>query len=274
MTPTAQWRLTTDELHTLTDHLGFDALSETLVGRSQHRTVDGRDAARGRATAAMTARKLIDGGVVEAELADALKVMVRPDRELAMRRVTPNGIARVSVLRRGASGVHIHRAGAQVYLRRLSSIDTVNAALDALADDIPTARPADVEPTGGPQLDVAETLSGTHDARALSDRIRAMGASPRGAMLLGAALATRQAFAEIVYYQLVEHDGRICRCPSAVGVFYTGRGRVVSVPSRSPAGELWTTLKAGSDIAVRQAVRQLVGLSDEKWEEQRIDHDT
>jgi hypothetical protein len=86
-------------------------------------------------------------------------------------------------------------------------------------------------------------------------------------MLLGSALASRQAFAEIVYYSLDGGEGRISRHPAAVGVFYTKRGRIVSAPSASPAGQLWTTLKAGSDHAIKQAIGQLVELSTDRWEE-------
>ena len=50
-------------------------------------------------------------------------------------------------------------------------------------------------------------------------------------------------------------------CPAAVGVFYTKRGRIVGAPSASPSGQLWTTLKAGSDHAIKQAIGQLVELS-------------
>jgi ESX secretion-associated protein EspG len=50
-----------------------------------------------------------------------------------------------------------------------------------------------------------------------------------------------------------------------VGVFYTKRGRIVGAPSASPSGQLWATLKAGSDHAVVGAIGQLVELCDEGW---------
>lgn len=84
-------------------------------------------------------------------------------------------------------------------------------------------------------------------------------------MLLGAALAARQAFAEIVHYALADDEGRISRSPAAVGVFYTKRGRIVGAPSASPSGQLWATLKAGSDRAIVDAIGQLVGLANDEW---------
>jgi hypothetical protein len=112
---------------------------------------------------------------------------------------------------------------------------------------------------------MAESLSATHDPALLGDRIRALGAESRAAMQLGAALGSRQAFAEIVYYVLAREHGRIVRSPAAVAVFYTKRGRIVAAPSASPTGQLWTTLKPGSDHALGQAIAQLVELATEGW---------
>lgn len=78
------------------------------------------------------------------------------------------------------------------------------------------------------------------------------------------------AFVEIVYYALSVDAGRISRRPAAVGIFYTKRGRIVGAPSASPSGQLWTTLKPGSDHAISQAIGQLVELSDDGWP-RRID---
>jgi hypothetical protein len=135
----------------------------------------------------------------------------------------------------------------------------------ALVAELPEARPAGIDPVGAPLSDMSERLSGTRDPLGLADRIRALGAPAQAAMLLGTALGSRRAFAEIVYYALADDEGRISRVPAAVGVFYTQRGRIVGAPSASPTGELWTTLRPGSDHAIAQAVGQLVELSDERW---------
>ena len=98
-------------------------------------------------------------------------------------------------------------------------------------------------------------------------RIRALGAETRSAMLLGSALSSRLAFAEIVYYPLASDEGRISRSPAAVAIFYTKRGRIVAAPSASPSGELWTTLKTGSDHTITRAISQLIELSPQRWED-------
>jgi hypothetical protein len=83
-------------------------------------------------------------------------------------------------------------------------------------------------------------------------------------MLLGASLASRQAFADIVYYTLAPSLDRVCRSPGAVGVFYTKRGRIIGAPTASATEELWATLKAGSDRAIAQAIGGLIDLTNQR----------
>ncbi len=91
-------------------------------------------------------------------------------------------------------------------------------------------------------------------------------------MLLGSALASRQAFAEVVSYALDPEDDRITRSSAALGgVFYTKRGGGSSPPpSASPSNQLWTTFKpGGSDHAIAQGVDQLIGLAGDRWRSAR-----
>jgi hypothetical protein len=198
-------------------------------------------------------------------LVPLLQTLQRPDRELAMRVATPDGTARIGVVRRGTLCVLARRIGDDILLRIIGhGVELRDVALALLAE-LPRARPADIQPVVAPLQEMSESLSGTHDPVDLADRIRALGAEPHAAMLLGTALASRQAFVEIVYYVLANTEDRISRGPAAVAVFYTKRGRIVGAPSASPTGQLWTTLKAGSDHALGQAIGQLVELADESW---------
>lgn len=257
--------LTDTELMAAAGRVGVRSFPSVLAVRPRYATLDGLSDALGQATQALTARELIVDGVVDGELKAILAALQRPDRELAMRLVTPEGIARICVIRRGHLCVLARRVGHDIALKNLGHSSELDDAAAALIAELPRANPAEVTPVGAPLTTVTEYLSGTHDPGVLADRIRALGAEPRAAMLLGSALASRQAFAEIVYHHLDDEEGRIVRSPAAVGVFYTKRGRIVGAPSASPAGQLWTTLKAGSDHAVGQAVAQLVELADEGW---------
>lgn len=269
MTTVVPQRLTLseDELLAVADRLGVRDLPTVLTVRNRHTSVNARNMAREQAARNLLSRRLIVAGDVHPELDAALQALHRPERELAMRLVTPDGTVRVSVARRGSLCVLARRCGAQVTLHTVGRDTGIHEVSSALLAELPASRPAETEPVGAPLLELAEALSGTHEYRELADRIRAAGAQPRSALLLGAALATREAFAEIVYHARCNEDGRIRRGPGAVGVFYTEKGRIVGAPSKSPAGQLWVTLKPGSDHVFVQAVGQLIEAGEYQWEE-------
>jgi hypothetical protein len=260
-----QLRLTDDQLRVVASRVGVHDLPTVLAWRARHTTIDRREAAFDRAAQELVSRNLIVGGAVHPELVSLLQMLQRPDRELAMRVVTPEGATRIAVVRRGTLCMLARRIGDDIVLRLLGHGVELREVALALLAELPRARPADIQPVAAPLQEMSESLSGTHDRVHLADRIRALGAEPHAAMLLGSALASRQAFVEIVYYALADDEGRISRGPGAVAVFYTKRGRIIGAPSASPTGQLWTTLKAGSDLAFGQAVGQLVELADQSW---------
>jgi hypothetical protein len=266
-TLTPRFVVTDDEMQVIASRLGIQALPVVLGLRPRHGTETSLTAAADHATRALAMRGLICDGEVTAELVPLVRALQRPDRELAMRLVTPDGTARVSVIRHGAQCISALRIGNEIVIDALDGQATLDRAARALLGQLPVSPSAEIDPVGAPLEAASDALTGTHDAAQLSDRIRALGADPRTAMVLGSALSSRQAFAEIVYYVLDGDEGRISREPIAVGVFYTKRGRIVGAPSSSPAGQLWTTLKAGSDHAIKQAIGQLVELSTDRWEE-------
>ena len=259
--------VTDDEMHVIASRLGVQALPVVLGLRPRHATETDLYAAVDHATRSLSGRGLISDGEIAADLVPLIRALQRPERELAMRLVTPDGIARVAVIRHGAQCISALRVDGKIAIESAEGPPTLAQAAGALLRQLPASPAADIDPVGAPLDAAADALSDTHDAALLSDRIRALGADARTAILLGSALASRQAFAEIVYYALDGDEGRISRHPIAVGVFYTKRGRIVGAPSASPSGQLWTTLKAGSDHAIRHAVGQLVELSAERWEE-------
>jgi hypothetical protein len=259
--------LTDDEMQVIASRLGVQALPVVLGLRPRHATETDLCAAVDHATRTLSGRGLIADGEVAPEIVPLIRALQRPERELAMRLVTPDGAARVAVIRYGSQCISALRVDNKVVIESTEGQATLAQAAGALLRQLPASPAADIDPVGAPLDAAADALSDTHDPALLSDRIRALGADARTAILLGSALASRQAFAEIVYYALDDDEGRISRRPIAVGVFYTKRGRIVGAPSASPSGQLWTTLKPGSDHAVRQAIGQLVELSAERWEE-------
>jgi hypothetical protein len=262
----SDFTLTDDELQVIGSRIGVQGFPTVLGIRPRYDTVDALDAAFDAATRSLVSRGLITDGAIEPELVPILRALRRPERELAMRLVTPDGMARVCVLRCGGAGVVARRVGNEITLQVGDGSAGLSWATQALLGQLPRSEAAQISPVGAPTETVSRNLIGTHDAAQLADRVRALGAEPRAAMVLGSALSSRMAFAEIVYYALCSDEDRISRRPAAVGVFYTKRGRVVAAPSASPSGQLWTTLKPGSDHAIGQAISQLVELSTDQWE--------
>jgi hypothetical protein len=261
-----QVSLTGDQLQALAFRLNIRDLRPMLAVCSAHATLDCREAAWDLAARELASADLIVDGAVDAELAEVLETLARPSRELVVRLVTPDGIVRLSVARTARLCVLARRMDEGISLRIVGHNSELRQAIGALLPELPKGFPAEIRPVGAPLPEMVETLSGTHDPVELSDRIRALGAPPQAAKLLGTALGSRHAFAEIVYYALTDEEGRISRSPAAVGLFYTKRGRVVAAPSSAPTGQLWTTVKPGSDYAVGQAIGQLVALSTHSWE--------
>ena len=257
--------LTDDQLQAAGSRVGVHSFPTVLAVRPRHGTVDQLHSALDDATEALAERGLISDGSVDTDLVAMLQALQRPDRELAMRLVTPDGTALVSVARRGTISVLARRIGNDIVLGGIASPGELRDAIQALSTELPPSNAAQFEAVGAPLDAMAEALSGTHDSVVIADRIRALGAEPRTAMLLGAALGSRQAFAEVVYCALVGVEDRVSRGAAAVGVFYTKRGRIIAAPSASPTGQLWTTLKPGSDHAFGKAIGQLVELSGERW---------
>lgn len=263
----SQVSLTDDELQVVGSRTDVEDFPTVLAVRPRHGRTDTLQAAFDRATRALMARGLIADGSVAPDLASLVRALHRPDRELAMRVVTPEGIIRVSTVRQGSHGVLARRVRNEFMLRTIGHGAELPTATSALMAELPRMEPARIEAVGAPLEAMTECLDEAGGGPQLADRIRAQGIEPRSAMLLGSALSARMAFAEIAYYPLAGDEDRISRCPAAVAVFYTKRGRIVAAPSASPTGELWITLKAGSDHTIAQAIGQLIGLSTERWED-------
>lgn len=263
----AHFELTDDQLMVLASRAQVQALPVVLGMRPRHGTASARSAAVTAATAALAEGGLLRNGSVAGELIGPLRALQRPDRELAMRLVTPEGTVRVTVVRQRKLWVWARRVANVVSLHVADGRPVLAGAAKVLLQHLPAGPPADIAAFGAPLQSVSEALTGTHEAVRLADRFAALGAPARTAMIIGSALGARLAFAEIVCYALNFDEDRVLRGPAAVGVFCTRRGRIVAAPSVSPSGQLWTTLKGGSDHAIKQALGQLVELSADRWEE-------
>src|SRR4051794_40362363 len=119
MNDTAQERfsLSDDELQVAAARSAIEDFPTVLSVRPRHGATADLDAASDVAARSLVARGLIADGSITDDLASLLWALCRPHRELAMRLVTPDGIARVSMVRRGSLGVLARRVGEEFMLR-------------------------------------------------------------------------------------------------------------------------------------------------------------
>lgn len=263
---TASFAVTDDELQVLAGRLGIAEFPAVLAVRPRHGTVDALERVHAAARERLTRRGFLGAdGQVSPALADAVHTLQRPSREFALRLVTPDGTARVCIASKAGMGVAARRVQNVITLSVLGSMD-FGTPVRALVAELPAGEPAEFDAFGAPCSELAACLDGGHDARYLTDRLRGIGAGQHTALTLGAAFAARLAFGEITCRMLDPVADRIVRTPGAVAVFYTKRGRLVSAPSVSPSGQLWATLKPGTDHRLTQAVSQLSELVPGGWE--------
>src|SRR5262249_2464972 len=93
----SQFSLTDDELQVVASRAGVGEFPPVRAVRPRHGRTDALDTAVDRATRALMARGLITDGLVAPDLASVVRALHRPDRELATRVVTPDGITRISM---------------------------------------------------------------------------------------------------------------------------------------------------------------------------------
>ncbi|MGV9801334.1 ESX secretion-associated protein EspG, partial [Mycobacterium sp. NPDC003449] len=115
-TLTPHFAVTDDEMQVLAARLGVQALPVVLNLRSRHHTLTAQADAVDLATRTLSDRGLIIDGEVAADLVHVVRSLQRSDRELAMRLVTPDGLARVSVVRKGTQTVSACRVGNDIAL--------------------------------------------------------------------------------------------------------------------------------------------------------------
>lgn len=214
-------------------------------------------AARESALAELRSRELVDDyGDIDAELATALRVLARPERELAARIVTADGPRRVCLTRRGAAHAVAVRVGARIEVATIWCDGAGAGLAQPVLAVLGECAPAEVANFSGLAEDLARRVDA---ARASTDYAAVphhIGVEDRGAVAFGMAMAQCHAHAEIVAYAY--DAGHTTRSSGAVAVYDTARGRIAASPNAAPDLRVWTTFTPGSDHRVAQAISALV----------------
>ncbi|WP_280438094.1 ESX secretion-associated protein EspG [Nocardia carnea] len=250
--------VTTDELLALTGLLNIQTLPVVLGVGYRHDTVAAWSAAHRRARVRLRSSGFVDdGGEVAADLAAALYVLAQPERELVARIHTATGLRRVCLARRGPQHAVAIRFGDDFDIRPTWADESGAVLARPFLAELDSCPPARVGSFSVPAEALRERLDGVVDSAGYIQAVYALGVEERTAIEFGSALATCNAYAELV---ACTHDaGSTCRAPGAVVVYDTERGRLVASPGVSPDQQLWTTFTSGSDHRIAQAVSALIG---------------
>ena len=219
------------------------------------------------AAEAAAMESLIDKGVVgggevtEATVAQWIRVLQRPDVELAARIWREDSQLGVAVCRRGplhVVGMRYQDLITMQYLNNATEVTSMAQVVAPVISVLGEAMVANFEPfnllvSEGTSIDsrVAEGSSYYHEL------INA-GVPEHSARFLTEALAHRNNVwrSEIV---AIEHvPGKQILGKAAVGVFDTPAGRIVASPSEALDGTMWSTFAPGSNNRIVKAVETIV----------------
>ncbi|MEC3919270.1 ESX secretion-associated protein EspG [Nocardia sp. CDC160] len=250
-----------DELLVVAELLGVQTLPSVLRVRPGHDSAAAWTALRASAMRSLRSAGLLDAYAdVDCELADALRTLEHPERELAMHIYTESGNRQACLVRHGAQHALAVRNGDAVEIAGIWADDGAALASPVIAV-IGSGAPADTVPLRGLTCDILDCLD---TAREPSDYIRLLarfGMSETDALEFGIAMSHCVTRVEIVAYDHVS-GGR----SSGAAVYDTHRGRIVAVPTTAADGQCWTTLLPGSDHNVAGAISGLVrAMPSHRW---------
>ncbi|WP_238422600.1 ESX secretion-associated protein EspG [Gordonia sp. 'Campus'] len=203
---------------------------------------------------------LVEHGEPSPWTATILRVLARPQREIEIRSYAESGVRRICLARNGHDHVVAVRWGDRIELSVVDVADPatlaalVRAQFDAdVAERVP---PAEFTAFSAPADEVVTRLGRCASGAETTDALHALGATPADAMVVSSAFASCRTRTEIV--ASMNEDGRFAQSSGAIAVFDTDRGRIVTSPSKSPDGRVWTTLSPGSGHRIAQAVGLLI----------------
>lgn len=248
--------LSNDGLLAISDLLGMQSFPVVLAVAPTQDTVDDLLAARRSAVAELTAAGMVDRyGDVADDLAAALHVLARPDRQLTARIVGEDAVSRVCVARRGLGHALAVRDRDHYRIETVWADDDPAGLARLLAAPMPACPPADIGGFGGPTSELRERLDAADDSAAFADLAYHYGSAERDAMRFGLAMSTCRRRAEIVAYS---HEQSQVRTAAAAVVYDTDHGRIVVVPSTTADGQTWSTFAPGTDHRLARGVSALI----------------
>lgn len=183
-----------------------------------------------------------------------LGVLAHPERQLEIRRFTPEGVVRICLARRGHDHVLAVRDAAGVDLRVVEVCDV--AALAGIVRRL--CGPPDAMEFAEVNVltsELNEAMAVSDDASSISAALHFWGGRSSDVTRIADALITCHTRWEIVATAHV--DGAVTQAGGALGIVDSRHGRILFGPSKSPDGRWWTTITPGSGHRIGQAVKRL-----------------
>jgi hypothetical protein len=253
-----------DEMLLLQKLLRVSAFPTVLELRppTDYFTEEGSADAEAEAAESLTEKGVIAGDeVIEGTIAQWLRVLQRPDIELAARIWQEDAQMGVSVCRRGALHVVAMRYQDLLMLQPLGNtaeVATISQVVTPVLGVLGEAMVADFESIN---LLTSQAAEIDKKVAAGGDYLRELamaGVSDISARFLADALADRSRVwrSEIVAIEYV--PGKQILSRAAVGVFDTPMGRIVIAPSLALDGTMWSTLAPGTNGKIVKSVELIV----------------
>lgn len=257
--------LTNEGVMALAAELGVQTLPLVLAVGPRQTTHAEWNAAQDRARAEIRAARLLDAhGDVNADAAESLFVLAQPDRELAARIVTPDGLVRLCVARRGEANAVAVRRDDRFAISSLWTDGSGASLARPILDVLGPCPPAEVANFSAAASELSERLDAAEASADYTNACYALGMNETDATAYGLALGSCHAYAEVVAYAYT--DGVTERSPGAVVVYDTARGRITSAPGIAPDQQVWSTLTPGTDHRVAQAITAMIeSLPGRRW---------
>lgn len=255
--------LTTDGVLAVAETLGVQTLPTVLALRPRHADQHAFAAARAAVLPELGDRGVLDqdGNVLD-DLATALFVLARPDRQLALRIRRGGKLVRVCLARRGLDHALAVRTDDDLEVCPVWGEEDAAALARPLLGVLGPCPPADIPVFSALTTELQQRLddAGTTHASAAYQ----LGLPEPAAIALGLALRQCDSLAELVCY--THRDGQSVRSPASAAVYDTADGRIIGGGSVAADGQLWTTLAPGSDHRLAQVLAaQIEALPEGRW---------
>ncbi|WP_156377933.1 ESX secretion-associated protein EspG [Williamsia sp. Leaf354] len=243
-----------DEIPVIIDALGVQAMPSVLRLDQQQTGADvdlsaaHRDSVRGRLR---DRGELDDSGNVDLEVRGAVQAATAPDWMVGMVRIDVTQVLRVCLVGVGERRFVLSRNGTSFTTSELHAGDDISLVQTEIGSLVGEAPGASIREINQPSEVIDRDLDGCETSDDYAAAFFRYGLDETDARTLADALLSCNGQTQIVAHGDRESER------TAIAVFDTNRGRIVSIATPSVSGERWTSIAPGDRSRIAAALRQL-----------------